>query len=175
VDRGQQLSTLAQFERRAIFLYRAFARQFAREPALSSLWREMSDVEAAHFAILTLAAESVERAPPVGASGGTIDPRALEEPDRLLAEAEARAKAGSLSPGEAVEVACAIERGEIPRIGDLLAWLPPRALAPVRETVVGSLEGHLACLGRIAGLSRRGDLTAQIERLTLEARALGGS
>jgi hypothetical protein len=174
LDRDRQLARFAQFEKRAIFLYRAFAQRFAGQPALSALWREMSDVEAAHFAILTLAGETVHGDQVLAQTAAAFDPQAVEAADRSLAEAEGRAKAGTLTAGEAVEIAVALESGELPRIEDLLGWLPPRALASVRDAITGPLEAHFACLARLAELSARRDLIPEIERLRTKAQALRG-
>lgn len=172
VDRDRQLARFAEFEKRAIFLYRALAQRFTSTPALSDLWREMSDVEAAHFAILTLAGETLRGDEALARTAAGYNSPPVEAVDRFLAEAEARAKEGKLTPGEAVQIAIALEGGELPRIEDLLTWLPPRALATLRETVTGPLEGHFACLARIAKLSGRGDLIPEIEPLKAKARAL---
>ena len=172
MEPARLLAQFAQFEKRAIFLYRAFAQRFAAQPALSALWREMSDVEAAHFAILTLAGETVQGDRALAQTAATFDPQAVEVTDRALADAEGRARAGTITAGEAVELALALESGELPRIEDLLAWLPPRALASVREAVTGPLEGHFTCLARIAELSGRADLAAEIAGLRAKAQAL---
>lgn len=144
------LEQFAASERRALELYRRFAERFAADPETARLWLEMSNVEAAHFAILRLAADAVRMGRP-----GTPEPE--PEPsaspaatEGSLAALEARAAGGALTPAEAVQAALTLEQEELPRIRQILGALPPPARGSVLGGLVQGLPAHYACLGRLA-------------------------
>lgn len=142
------LEQFAASERRALELYRRFAERFAADPETARLWLEMSNVEAAHFAILRLAADAVRMGRP-----GTPEPEPSASPaatEGSLAALEARAAGGALTPAEAVQAALTLEQEELPRIRQILGALPPPARGSVLGGLVQGLPAHYACLGRLA-------------------------
>lgn len=165
------LEQFAASERRALELYRRFAERFAADPETARLWLEMSNVEAAHFAILRLAVDAVRMG-----RAGIPDPEPGGNPaatEGSLAALEARAAGRALTPAEAVQAALTLEQEELPRIRKILGALPPPARGSVLGGIVQSLPAHYACLGRLAargGVPEAG--RAALTALEEEARQL---
>ena len=165
------LERFAACERRALDLYRRFAERFAADPEAARLWVELSNAEAAHFAILRLAVDTVR----MEGAGGTPDtgsPEFLDGTEGTLAALEARAAAGTLTPSEAVEGAVILEQEELPRIRRILEALPPRARGSVLGGIVLGLPAHYACLAKLAARGGVPEAGAALEVLQEEARQL---
>jgi hypothetical protein len=171
VTAADALTAFAELEQRALELYRRFAALYAATPELARLWREMSDIEAAHFATLTLAADMVQMEG-VGGPPASLAPGALDASRRIFADAERKAAEGSLGPGEAAQLALLIESGELPRIADLLGWLTGRARASVGSGVAAGLQAHLECVERLAVASGRADVAEKSRGLQGLARTI---
>jgi hypothetical protein len=172
MDAIQVLTAFAEFEKRALELYRRFAALYAGTPALAALWREMSDIEAAHFATLSLAADMVQMDPGGAPTPPSLTPGSLDATRKILEDAERKAADGTLPPGEAAQLALVLESSELPRIMDLLAWLPDRAKASVGSGIAAGLEEHLRCLERLAGACARADVAEKARALQALTRAL---
>lgn len=168
---SSMLERFAACERRALDLYRRFAERFAADPEAARLWVELSNAEAAHFAILRLAVDTVR----MGGAGGVPDPasgESLEGMEGTLAALEARAASGTLTPAEAVEAAVTLEQEELPRIRRILGALPPAARASVLGGIVLGLPAHYACLAKLAARGGVTGVGAALAALQEEARQL---
>ena len=172
MDAVEALMAFAEFERRALELYRCFAALYAGTPELAALWREMSDIEAAHFATLSLAADMVQMEGGGAAVPPSLTPGSLDATRAILQNADQKAADGTLPAGEAVQLALLLESSELPRIMDILAWLPGRAKASVGSGIAAGLEGHLQCLERLAHASGRADVAEKSRALQALARGI---
>lgn len=172
MDAVQALTAFAELEKRALELYRRFAALYAGTPALAALWREMSDIEAAHFATLSLAADMVQMDPGGAPTPPSLTPGSLDATRAILQNAEQKAADGTLLAGEAVQLALLLESSELPRIADLLAWVPSRARASVGSGIAAGLEAHLQCLERLAAASGRADVAGKARALQTIAKAI---
>ncbi len=172
MDAGAVLTAFAELERRALDLYRRFAALYAGTPALAAMWREMSDIEAAHYATLTLAVDMVRMEPGGLAVPPHLTPGSLAATQKILQDAEQKAAEGSLPAGEAVQLALLLESSELPRIAELLGWLPGRAKASAGSGIAAGLEEHLRCLERLATASARTDVAEKARALQGLARNL---
>ncbi len=166
----EALTAFAEFERRALELYRRLAALYAGTPELTGMWREMSDIEAAHFATLSLAADMVQMEGGVPAPPPSLTPGAWDAARKILEDAERKAADGGLPAGEAAQLALVLESSELPRIADLLAWLPGRARASIGSGIAAGLEAHLQCLERLAAASGRADVAEKARALQALAR-----
>jgi hypothetical protein len=171
VDLRSLLADLAGFEKRAITLYRTYAERFADNPAVGRLWREMSDVEAGHFATLTLAGDLLDM-PGSVASGTQAAPLAASDTTEALYQAAETAARGSPLLAAVVETALRLEEDELPRVRSLLTTLAGRARASVLTGVLPGFVSHLDCLETLATLSGRTDLTQRIRALKADADTL---
>ncbi len=172
MDAAGALTAFAEFERRALDLYRRFATLYAGTPDLATMWREMSDVEAAHFATLTLAVDMMRMEPGGVAVPPQLTPGSLAATQKVLQDAEQKAAEGTLPAGEAVQLALLLESSELPRVTELLAWLPRRAKASVGSGIAAGLEGHLQCLERLAAVSGRPDVAEKARSLQALAKTV---
>ncbi|HSB69494.1 MAG TPA: hypothetical protein VLT62_09195 [Candidatus Methylomirabilis sp.] len=166
------LAEIATYERRAVLLYRAYAGRFTANPAVSRLWGEMSDAEAAHFATLTLAGDLLGLPGNVAPKGDALPAPPIDATERLYQAAEAAA--GGLDLAAAVETAFRLEQNELPWIRILLASLAGRARASILTGVLPAFSTHLDCLETLSTMSGRSDLTEKIRALQAEAAALRG-
>jgi rubrerythrin len=171
---GTLLERFAACERRALDLYRRLAEHFSGDPEAARLWVELSNAEAAHFAILQLAADTARMA-----GGGEVPGAAPDEPvetiERTLTSLEVRAASGAITPAEAVEMALTLEREELPRIRRIVRALPPGARAGVMGGILLGLPAHYACLARLAARAGVPAAGAALEALADEARQLAGT
>jgi len=159
------LEVFAEFERRALELYRHFAQTFAGNAAAARIWRSMSDAEAGHFAVLRLAED---RLPRVGAPAGpkpAIDQARLDEWKARLEELEAKGKGPGLAPADAAEITLTWEREELPRLLTLLAALPEPARKATALGLVQGAEEHLGCLEDLLKTVGRDSLLPEISLL----------
>ena len=159
------IETYAEYERRALLLYRGLAERFAADPDASGRWRAMSDAEARHFTTLQLATDRLAMA-----GGATIhvevDVAAIDE---RLAALEQAAAAATLSPAQAVIVALEWEEAEVTRITTLLAALPDTVRARVRAGVLGEIDTHYADLRALLASAGRRDLEGRVDALRTAA------
>lgn len=159
------LQSFAGFERRALDLYRHFARLFAERPDVATIWRTMSDAEAGHSAILLLAED---RLPPHHSSpeaGVIVDERHLAEWTSRLEELDDMGRRTGLSLQEAAEVTLTWEVEELPRLLALLSALPEPAR---RITAAGFIEGveeHLQCLRNLLSAVGHHALLPEVSRM----------
>jgi hypothetical protein len=152
----------AQFEKRAVVFYRGLAERFAAHAPAARLWREMSNTEASHFALLELTQDWIAMAK--GAGG--MPPLTAADLDALgarLAELEAGAASAELTPEAAVGLSIEWEELELPRIVELVRHLPPQAQGRVTAGMIAESAEHyrmLMDLVRVAGSP------AQVGRVT---------
>ncbi len=143
------LTAFAAVEKRAFAMYLLFSRRYADGTAVPDLWKEMSNAEAGHAAILTLAAdraglESDETPPP---------PDLLTDTENLLSRLEERARVESLPLAEAVEIALTWEEQELPRLLRLLRLLPPRIKVSLVSGMARGMKEHLGQIHALAALT----------------------
>lgn len=165
------LERFAACERRALNLYRRLADHFSADAEAARLWVELSNAEAAHFAILQLAADTARR-PGAGEVPGAEPDEPVETIEQALTSLEVRAASGAITPAEAVEVALTLEREELPRIRRIVRALPPGARGGVMGGIVLGLPAHYACLARLAARAGVPAAGAALEALAEEARQL---
>jgi len=172
MDAAAALTAFAELERRAEGVYRRFAVTYAGTPELAALWHEMAEIEAAHFAALGLAGDAMKNEPTPTAAAPNLTPGAMAATEKIIATAEQRAADGSLSPGDAAQLALLLESGELPRIVDLLARLPAPARAALGQGMIAGTEDHLHCLERLAATSGRADVAEKARALQAMARGI---
>lgn len=161
----------AQFEKRAVGFYRSLAERFTAHPAAARLWREMSNTEASHFALLELAQDWIAMAK--GAGG--MPPVTAADLDALaarLAGLEAAAGAAGLTPEAAVGLSVEWEELELPRIVELVRHLPPQAQGRVVAGMIAEAAEHyrmLMELVRVAGGPGQAERVTALEQRAREA------
>jgi hypothetical protein len=171
VTLSELVERYAQFEKRAVGFYRGLADRFATDPAAARLWREMSNTEASHFALLELAQDWIAMAK--GAGG--MPPVTAADLDALatrLAQLEAAAEAAGLTPAAAVELSIEWEELELPHIVELVRHLPPKAQGRVMAGMIAEAAEHyrmLMELVRTAGEAAQTDRVSALERSAREA------
>ncbi len=174
-DPGALADRAAALERRAMNAYRALAARFVSSDA-GRRFAEMAEGEAAHFAILTLAADLARMDAPRGGAGEphpdstAREAAAIEAAELLVAALEAAAGEGlpaAAGLAAAVEAAVRFESQEMPRVAAFIAALPDRARTRARTGLGQTLPAHYAALEALGRLAGRDDLAAA-------ARALAG-
>jgi rubrerythrin len=159
------LERYAQFEKRGVGFYRGLAERFHASPAAARLWREMSNTEASHFALLELCQDWVAMAGG-GASGPPITEAALDELGRRMTALEEAAQREGCTLAEAVALSIAWEELELPRILELVPHLPGQARGRVLAGMIAEAQEHYRVLMELA---RAAGAPGQAER----AAALG--
>jgi hypothetical protein len=135
----------AQLEKRAVGFYRGLADRFAANPAAARLWRELSNTEASHFALLELAQDWIAMAK--GAGGmPPVTPDALASLDARHAALERAAEANGLTAEAAVGLSIEWEELELPRIVELSRHLPPPAQGRVMAGMIAEGAEHYRLL-----------------------------
>lgn len=173
MDLHAVLEHYAQLERRAMAFYRRLAERFAAHPAASRQWREMSNTEAGHFALLQLAQDWVaaDRGeagdPPVTAEG-------LDALSDRLGAIEAAGERSECSMAEAVALSVELEELELPRIAELAAHLPGTARGRVLAGIIGQAQEHYRMLGELVRAAGTPALQARVTALATRARAALG-
>ncbi len=161
----------AQFEKRAMALYRGLAERFGSDPAAARVWRDLSDTEASHFALLELAQDWIAMA----RGAGGAPPVTAADLDRLaarLTQLEETANRPDCGIAEAVELTVSWEELELPRIVELTRYLPAQAQGRVLAGMVAEAAEHYRMLGelvRAAGTPAQADRVAGLERAARQA------
>ena len=159
----------AQFEKRAVGFYRGLGERFAVQPAAARLWREMSNTEASHFALLELAQDWIAMAkgaggmPPV--TGAALDALAAR-----LGELEAAAAAPGLTPEAAVGLSIEWEELELPRIVELVRHLPARAQGRVMAGMIAEAAEHYRMLMELVNAAGSPEQAGRVTALEQSAR-----
>ena len=165
------LEACSTFERRGITFYRRFAGRFHDPPEASRLWTKMSDMEAGHFAILTLSQDLVQM------SRVTLrrrsPPPLLTRRNERLAALESQGETSSLTLAEAVHLAVAWEEIELPRVLALLPALPLEARRRMLSGLLAETDLHYDCLKALAGLAGVVSIDSQLQTLRQTARPPG--
>ncbi len=176
-DPGALVERAAALERRAMEGYRALAARFAGGEA-GRRFGEMAEGEAAHFAILGLAADLARMSGAAPAADLAAEAAALGAAEPLVAALEAAA-AGPADPAAgpaaliaAVEAAVRFESQELPRVAALVASLPDRAGSQARTGLGRTLPAHYAALEALGRLAGRDDLAAAARALAESAASL---
>ena len=163
----------AQLEKRGVGFYRALAERFSAEAAPARLWREMSNTEASHFALLGLAQDWIAMA-----GGGASAPEADDADLAALAgrmdELAAAAGRPATTLAEAVALSVSWEELELPRILDLLPHLPTKAHGRVLAGMVAEAAEHYRILGELAEAVGATAAAERIDALGERARAALG-
>jgi len=154
---GALVERHAQLEKRGVGFYRGLATRFASHATAARLWREMSNTEASHFALLELAQDWIAMAG--GASSAPTD--ALDAVAARMSEIEAAAEAVDTTLEAAVALTADWEEIELPRILELVPHLPGKAQGLVLAGMVAESPEHYRIL---AELAKATDVPAVVER-----------
>ena len=171
------LSTLveryAQFEKRGVGFYRGLAERFAADAGAARLWREMSNTEASHFALLELAQDWIA----MSGGGGSAPAVTAENLDALAArmgEIEATAERPDTTLAAAVTLAVDWEELELPRILDLVPHLPAKAQGHVLAGMIAEAAEHYRLLMALAHSAGAPGAAERVRALAERARAALG-
>jgi len=156
------LEACSTFERRGIAFYRRLAGRFHDPPEASRLWTRMSDMEAGHFAILTLSQDLVQM---TGDAPSEITSATFDETEDRLTALESQGETPSLTLAEAVHLALAWEEIELPRVLALLPALPPEARRRMLSGLLAETDLHYDCLTALAGLAGVASIDSQLQTL----------
>lgn len=159
------LEALSTFEKRGMTFYRRFAARFHAIPEASRLWTEMSNAEAGHFAVLTLAQDLVQMGHHPGEPLQEITLASLHEMEERLAALETQGEAPDLTLAQAVHLALAWEEDELPRVLALLPALPPQARGRILSGVFAEASLHYDCLKTLAELAGAASFEERIHLL----------
>jgi hypothetical protein len=151
----------AALEKRGMLLYRGLHERFHAHPAAARIWRDLSDTEASHFALLELSQDWIALA-----GGGASAPPVTEESLGALSALLTEIETGAAHPECALEDATLLtirwEELELPRILDLLPHLPAKARAHVMSGMVAEAAEHYRILLELA---KAAGAPAQAERV----------
>jgi rubrerythrin len=159
VNLNAVLERYAGLEKRGVLFYRGLAERWHDHHEAARLWRELSNTEASHFALLELAQDWVAMAGG-GQSAPALDEAAFEALSARMAELEAAAGRSDCAREEAVELSIRWEELELPRILELVAHLPARARGQVMAGMVAEGVEHyrmLQELVRVAGAASQAE------------------
>jgi len=162
-----------QFERRGVGFYRGLAERFAGEAGAARLWREMSNTEASHGALLGLAEDWIAMA---GASANTtaVTPESLDALSARMDAIEQDAGRPGVALAEAVALSVSWEELELPRILEILPHLPPKAHGSVLAGMVAEAAEHYRLLSELARAVGAPGVAERVAALAEEARAAVG-
>ena len=165
MDLPRALEAFSTFEKRAMAFYRRLGSRFQDPPGASLLWIEMSNAEAAHFAVVTLAQDWIhgKGAPPPPLpemTQASLD--ALAQRFRIL---ERRAEADHLTLADAVELAMEWEATELPPVLALVSAIPHEAAQRLRAGLLNEAASHYRCLKELAALAGVTSLDSRLDAL----------
>lgn len=163
----------AQFEKRGVGFYRGLAERFAPDAAAARLWREMSNTEASHFALLELAQDWIA----MSGGGGSAPAATPENLDALAArmgEIEKAAERPGTTLAAAVALAVGWEELELPRIIDLVPHLPAKARGRVLAGMIAEAAEHYRLLMELARAAGAPGTVERVSALAERARAALG-
>ena len=163
----------AQFEKRGVGFYRGLAERFAADAAAARLWREMSNTEASHFALLELTQDWIAMSGG-GASAPATTPEGLDALAARMGEIEAAAEGPGTTLAEAVALAVDWEELELPRIIDLVPHLPAKAQGRVLAGMIAEAAEHYRLLMELANAAGPPGALARVSALAERARATLG-
>ena len=157
----------AQLEKRGVLFYRGLAERFPEHPVAARVWRELSNTEASHFALLELAQDWIAMAGG-GESPPAVTEAGLDTQSARMAEIEAASARAGGGIEEAVELTIRWEEAELPRILELVPHLPARARGHVMAGMIAGEPEHyrvLLDLVKAAGAPGQAErVTALVER-----------
>ena len=135
----------AGLEKRGVLFYRGLCERFHGHAAASRVWRELSNTEASHFALLELCQDWIALA-----GGGESAPPVTEEGLEALSTQMTEIENGAARPDCRIEDALALtiawEELELPRILELVNHLPARARGRVMAGMIGEAAEHYRML-----------------------------
>jgi hypothetical protein len=151
----------AALEKRGMLFYRGLHERFHAHPAAARIWRELSNTEASHFALLELSQDWIALA----GGGGSVPPvteESLGALSVLLTELETDAARPDCALEDATLLTIRWEELELPRILDLIPHLPAKARAHVMAGMVAEAAEHYRVL---LELVKAAGAPAQVERV----------
>jgi rubrerythrin len=154
----------AGLEKRGMRFYRGLHERFHAHPAAARIWRELSNTEASHFALLELCQDWIALAGG-GASAPPVTEESLRGVSALLTEIEADAARPECGLEEATLLTIRWEELELPRILELLPHLPGKARGQVMSGMVAEAEEHYRLLLELvnaAGAPAHGERVAAL-------------
>jgi hypothetical protein len=125
----------------------------------------MSDMEAGHFAILTLSQDLVQMRPAPGDAPSEITSATFDETEARLTALESQGETPGLTLAEAVHLALAWEEIELPRVLALLPALPLDARRRMFSGLLAETDRHYDCLKALAGLAGVASIDSQLQTL----------
>lgn len=163
----------AQFEKRGVAFYRGLAERFRAHAAAARLWREMSNTEASHFALLELTQDWIAMAGGA-ASAPPVTPETLEAVAARMADLEAASERPGATLAEALDVTLSWEELELPRILELLPHLTGKARGAVMAGMIAEAAEHYRVLGELCETAGAAGQAARVIALAERARAALG-
>jgi hypothetical protein len=163
----------AQFEKRGVGFYRGLAERFAADAGAARLWREMSNTEASHFALLELTQDWIAMS---GGGGSAPDatPESLDALAARMGEIEEAAGRPGTTLDAAVALAARWEELELPRIIDLVPHLPAKARGRVLAGMIAEAAEHYRLLMELARAAGAPGAAERVSALAERARAALG-
>lgn len=170
---GALLERYAQLERRGVTFYRGLALRFSAHPAAARAWRQLSDTEASHFALLGLAQDWVAMA---GAApdGPAVGDEAIAALSARMQRLEEAAAGPACTLADAVALTVEWEELELPRILELVGHLPARARGQIMAGIVGEAPEHHRLLLELVRASEAPGLADRVNVLAERCRAALG-
>lgn len=163
----------AQYEKRGVVFYRGLAERFASTPVAARIWRELSNTEASHFALLELCEDWIAMAKE-SASAPPVTPEALNALEARMAELEARAQETSCSLEEGLGLTVTWEELELPRILELVDHLPGQARGRIMAGMIAEAAEHYRLLAELVRSAGAPVEAGRVEALAAQARAALG-
>jgi len=160
----------AALEKRAMLFYRGLHERFHAHPTAARLWRELSDTEASHFALLELCLDWIALAGG-GASAPPVTEESLGALGALLDELESDAARPECGLEEAALLTIRWEELELPRILELLPHLPAKARGPLMAGMVAEGAEHYRVLLELVRAAGAPAQAARVAALTERCRA----
>ena len=173
MDLATLLTRSAPLEKRALVFYRKLAERFAAHAEAARLWREMSNTEASHFALLQLAEDWVAMAG-ARAEETPVTPDELDALGAALATIEDAAARADCGLADAAELTVRWEELELPRVVRLAGLLPGKARGHVMAGMIGEAAEHFRMLGELIRAAGASALAERVGALGAAARAALG-
>lgn len=163
----------AGLEKRGVLFYRGLAERFHDHSDAARLWRELSNTEASHFALLGLAQDWVAMAG-AGEAPAAITEETLERLSAPVTELEDAAARPGTTLEEALELSIRWEEIELPRVLALVSHLPAKARGHVLAGMIAEAPEHYRMLSDLVQAAGSPAQAERVAALTDRCRAALG-
>jgi len=163
----------AGLEKRGVLFYRALGERFRQHEVPSRIWRELSNTEASHFALLELTQDWVAMAGG-GESAPAVTEDELEAVSARMHDLEEAAAQPACPLEEAVDLTIAWEELELPRILDLVAHLPATARGRIIAGMIAEAAEHYRVLMELVKAAGAAGQAERVAALAERCRAALG-